>query len=420
MIKFFKVLLVVSSLLSSYAFSYDSPQSSVHFSTEQTPISPASENDASYSKFKYVNADGSPNVFATYVAYLNIASVFYNVFCWKVGHHFITKWDEQMDQKISDDLGGLQTAENILRRTLADIIKRFNNGIGSDNDEFITSGMLEYLNIKKCSVCIDKFVDIVSKELECNDEQNMNRQEFHTFVQNFIASKCSGHNLSLIENSAIPSQELSCPEHCSGWFKRGWHAVKEKWNHPFHWTSLSYALGVAGASAAFAPLISDDNKAGSYVGDMANLINTMVIPTGYAFAVFQHWKNLDREEAKRLVKRIAERFVNIQGILEIGAQVIGKMNNGISIEEARGMYKALMLIHWPEEMVEKFIKVSSQDSSVSIDEFIQALKDIYYHQKISYRDADINAAFSKGQTKLECEIEIDMAALSTLDDEFSL
>ena len=228
-------------------------------------------------------------------------------------------------------------------------------------------------------------------------------------MENFKSSSgCFEHEFEPIDSSASFDEQAHCSSQYLNWYKRAWHAVIKKWNHPFHWSSLTYAFGIALASTASASMISEKNKAGCYVGDMANLVNAMVIPTGYGFVVFHHWMNLDREEAKRFAQKIEERFLNIQGVLKMAALIVGKMNNGICTSQACGFFKILMLIHWPSNLVEKYIQISSHDSSVSMEDFITELKNIFDKHKILYRDNDIEKAFFMGAIKPECEIDFSL------------
>lgn len=407
---------LIMLLLACKVVAYDSP-TSVHFSTQSDP---EPSQSAQYPTVAYINSDGSTNIFATSVAYLNIAAVFMNPIFFKIGTGLVTKWDADINQSIIERLGDLDEADKNLRIALADIIKRFNNGIGGENDEFITESLIEHLNRRKCSLCIERFVDLVSVELVDGEKRKANREDFGNFVGSKPNEKCDNHQFLLVASNAAQKNAKNCMESCGLWHRKAWHALTNKWNHPFHFSSLSYAFGIFGASMSLPLLLDDDNKAGSYIGDVANFVNILAIPTAYWYSILQHWKNLDREEGKRLFKRIEERFFNIEGILLIGASVIGKMDNSITFDEAYGILEILVLIRCPENMVNDFIKVSSKDRSIEIKEFINQLREKYQAYGFSYRDKYIEAAFNIGSESTECEIYIDRNALSNpVFDEFN-
>lgn len=329
----------------------------------------------------YENADGSASIFTNYVAYLNILAPVYYMTAYPIGNYYIKKWDRKIDKEIKDQLFAFKDIENKLRSTLAKIIKLFDNGIGLEHDEMLARGLIEVLNNRGCQNCIRDLVRIVSQNNSNDDAKEQNRGAFLAFVDQDHSLNCVGHDFARLESS--PSYVNKNQRVC---FRSS--------TNPCHWSSYLYFIGTSALAGSLALGIDVHNRAGSFIGDMANLVNAFVIPTAYPISVFQQYKNLDRTKAKRLTKEIEKRFDAIRGIIEIAGQVIGTMDNDISVEQARGIIKALMLLNWPDTLVENFIAISSKGSNNQAS-FLELLKGELLKNKILYRDDDIDALFDK-------------------------
>lgn len=331
----------------------------------------------------YENADGSSNTFTNYVAYLNILAPVYYMTAYPIGNYYIKKWDRKIDREIKEQLSTFKDIENKLRSTLAEIIRVFDNGIGKEHDEMLARGLIEVLNNRGCQNCINALVKIVSQNDVDHAAKELNRTTFLAFVDQAHSSNCLGHEFARLESSSSyvnKNQRLCCKSS----------------TNPCHWSSYLYFFGTSVLAGSMTLGIDVHNRAGSFVGDMANLVNALVIPTAYPISVFQQYKNLDRTKAKRLTKEIEKRFDAISGIIEIAGRVIGTMDNGIGIEQARGIIKALMLLNWPETLVKNFIAIASNSSNNKIS-FLKELKCNLEKNKVLYCDDDIADLSDKEQ-----------------------
>lgn len=395
---FFFTLLSSSVLFSSdYNFNYDVHSSCFNRSSEEKCY-----------PFWYENADGSTNAFTNFVAALNYVGPIINITGIKIGNYFINKWENEITGAIEEQLAGIKDAESKVRILLSDVIQKFDNGIGESSDFALALGLVESLNRYKCDICINEFVSIVSNhfdssltlniidsdsDIDSDDERKLNRKSFHDFAtkinQRIRTGACEDHEYRQIAHVPYPKKTIK---------NRIASAFCYKWTHPFHWSSLLYAASALTAPPVFSWFLDVNNRAGSLIGDGANISNVMVIPTLQAFNVFQAWRNFDRTKSQRLLDEIERRLENIDGIIEIASRVIGTMDNNISNNQAKGFLKTLILIGWPDEQVNQFMELASRKRT-DFDTLIAAIKEQYRRKGIPYVDPYIEAAFDYAVTK---------------------
>ena len=350
--------------------------------------------------FHYENSDGSPNIFANYVAYLNLISPFINLCSYKLGTHLMNKWDKNIDIAIQKQLHDLGTMKNNLDDMLGSIIQCFDNCINEPADKMMAKGIIEYLNKIKCETCTNEFINIVSRNNKARKEED--KYFFQNFInenpsfQNLNNNNCSEHEDEELRSYSDQCNETHCFEPCKTGSRRIYNALFKKWNHPLNWSSIAYVGVLTGLTAPIALCLDVNNRAGSFVGDMANLSNSFFTPTAYGYAVFQDWLNLDRKKAKRLANEIADRLKKLESSIEITGRIIGKMQNGIQIEPARGFIKTLLILGWPEDLVNSFIQIASDKEGVDRNTFIEALGFRLKAMKISYSDEDMKLALTTG------------------------
>lgn len=352
--------------------------------------------------------------FTNYVAILNVFGPVISICALKTFDIFRKKFDAKINKNIKNKLIHFENFGEELRNMLASIIKSFDNGIGENCDHLLARSTIEFLNQNKCRNCIDEFVSIVSKSFdnEQHEQKNNNREKFNNFVKKFEnGNHCDCAQIEKLEN-AHSTIQISTGSILEKNCTKPMHACLEKWTHPFHVSSLAYAVLSMSASFGFATLVEPPNTAGSYIGDAANVINALTIPTTAIFFILQNRLNLEREEKKLLHPEIARRIEEVSGIIEIAGFIIGTMDNKISPQEAKGFIKALLLAGWPKNLEAEFINLASG----KIDKKHLFIKNLYYQlnqKNLPYFDEDINAALENFDS---AEIKINESSLLSNPD----
>ncbi len=336
--------------------------------------------------FHYENSDGSPNIFANYVAYLNIISPFINLCSYKLGTHLMNKWDKNIDLEVQKQLHDLGTMENNLCVMVGKIIQHFNNGISENVDRLLAQGMVEQLNRSKCEDCINEFVAIVSK--------SQGYDEFRTMIGEYNLNICQQFHDKKLVITTESADTHQCFDSCKSRCKGAYSAFFKKWNHPLNWTSISYVGILSLLTIPMALCVDVNNRAGSFIGDLANFSNIFFIPTAYWFSVYQNKLNLERKKTKHLASEISARLQKIEGFIEIIGRIIGEMDNHIEIQTARGFIKTLLIIGWPNDLVSDFIQIASNNENVDRNNFINALKRKLESTRIPYSDNDMKIALA--------------------------
>lgn len=338
--------------------------------------------------FWYENSDGSSNQFANIIAALNYVSPFINLLSYKLGSIYMKKIDQDINAYVTENLENLESSENKIKILLTKIITDFNNGIGTyAGDQSSISGAVASLNRDKCQTCINQFVEIVSNTTTNKKDRREHRENFLQFADK-LTDNCMVENHKKMSGPCDKERTFS---------DKAKTACCYKWTHPFHWSSIIYAFSSAAISGVTPFLLDVNNRAGSYIGDMANISNIIVIPTCYAFNCYQYGKNSDRTKEQKLAQEINNHLVRIDGIIEIAAQVIGKMDNAFNEDTSKVIITALVLVAWPEKQVNKFIKLASDNETTDdqVKKFVAKLKTLY--QEKHYGRKSIDKLFTEKQ-----------------------
>ncbi len=356
--------------------------------------------------FWYENGDGSANGFANYVAVLNYVSPVISIGSIKLSHYLINICNQQIDASVTEKLKDISGAEEKIRKLLAEIIEAFDNGINDHRDYLAATGIIEELNRQKCLHCINTFVEIVSKHFS-NKNVDRDNEDGMPLVEE-LSSGRKENNKRFYQFGVALHKGNSCREHCyqeiaspdptqKNVKDRCASACLDNWTHAFHWSSIvCTGVGLV-VPPCMALLVDIKNRAGSYIGDMANISNAIFIPAAYFVSAAQNWLNRNRKEQAQLLEEIERRLANNDGIVEIAARVIGKMDNNITVKQARGYLKGLVLLGWPENFVAQFFKLASgQDNDFAT--FNNNLDTAIKQKKLPYGDDEIVAALNSDTT----------------------
>lgn len=350
--------------------------------------------------FFYKNSDGSDNVFADAIAVANICGPYLiaggSVVLANCGKKVI---DSYLKEEVEDNLRYLNSnlAEVKIRESLARIIVNFNNGINTESDYFKLDKVIENLNIHKCKHCIEEFVAIVSENyalaensddeavIEKQKKEKENKKKFRNFASRFLSvsqtNKCGAHEFAEFNAVATPRKNL---------YERMKSAFFSSGSHPLNWTSLAYAGFVAGAAGGLAFTLPSSALAGSWIGDVANIDNAIAFTTAAGAYVFQYWWHRDSTKDKKLQEQTFKYLARIDGMVEIAAEVIGTMNNGIDVAQARGCIKMLFLLGWPQDLTQSFEDLASKKTSDT--SIFDSIRKTYHESAIVFlRDRDISS-----------------------------
>lgn len=353
----------------------------------------------------YEDGEGNSNVYTNFVAALNYCWPVISFFVYKTGHYYVKKWSTETTVGIDDELRVFSDAEYDLRLTLADIITSFDNSIGEDLDRCISDFLIDKLNRFGCETCIDEFVTIVSNEKpdeickrKDGKKDSKNHEAFLAYAREWGKANdgvhckrgCQREGHSTLNLAAV----VNVDEKSTSWQTQIKHAFFDNWNHPLHWSAIVYGTAVMSVPVAVVPLLDIKNRAGSFIGDAANNSNTVVIPTSYPMVLLQTHLNRDYSKKKSLSLGLIARMMENAGIIEIAGRIIGTMNNGISLPEARGYVKALMLVKWPDSLVRDFRTLAAKKDGVTKSSFNSDLEAALAKIEFSYYDADIEAALN--------------------------
>lgn len=330
--------------------------------------------------FWYENSDGSSNELANFVAMLNYVSPVLNLLFYKGGMFCLKKIDKSIIEDINNNLKSLDLSEEQIKNLLTKIITDFDNGIGKfSGDKSCILGAIENLNRDKCQNCINSFVDIVSHLASNKDKKH--RKLFLSFTDQ-LTDNCINQ-----DHQKIPVINIDDEKSVSDKAKS---ACFDKWTHPFHWSSVSYATLLAIIPGVISKTIDINNRAGSYIGDMANISNIIVIPTCYIFTCLQYWKNSDRIKTQKSSKKIDYHLTKIDGIIEIAAQVIGKMDNAFDKDTSKNIIITLILSAWPQDHVDEFITLASNNHTTNeqVKSFVDKIRTSYLEKHFGRKNID--------------------------------
>jgi hypothetical protein len=369
------------------------------------------DSDAKYCyPFFYMTADQEISFFPNYVSALNVLSPVFTIGSLSICYALLNKFERTTRTSINQKMVVFDRLENQLRELLANVIVLFENGIGNDDDLMLINASVDILNNRNCRSCISKFVEIVS-ERSLHNSNSANHEKFVEFSKNLHQEllnkkmhECDDNEEPLLEALKITRNQKDF--HASG-LKKRWSDLWDKHSHPFHLTNSLFALISWSACATLPQFINTDNRAGAYFGDMANIMNAIIIPAIGPLNILQQVLNADREKEKKLHAEIVKKLTKLSGIIEISALVIGKIDNKITIQEARGFIKALLIVEWPYELKELFMQTASS-GDIQIKENLKAkLQQLIVKKSLPYYDSDIDEALLKKDNVKEYIIDLE-------------
>ena len=348
--------------------------------------------------FLYMTSDSEISWFPNVVSALNVLAPVFTIGTLSTNYWLSKKIQKNINEQINEEVKIFDDLENQLKEFLIKVIAEFENNIGSESEDLIClDSVLNTLNVKNCDSCTKKFVDIVSEKVLTSSENN-NRIKFVNFANELILEKFNqrdhGCELNEIKNDYVIKISQNQKDYNSSKIKKYINNSVNKSSHPFHLTNTLFSL-VAWSACSITPQFLDiDNRAGSYLGDMANIMNIIVIPVIGPLSIFQQILNKDKEKEQKIHEKIIEKITKLNGIIEISALVIGKMDNQISLNEAKGFIKALFVTKWPENLKNLFLQAASEGNLESKKELqIELLKAL--KQGFPYYDEDIEEALNK-------------------------
>jgi len=327
----------------------------------------------------YEDINGTSNTFSNFISGINFFCPLITLSGLKLCNYFTSKWDNNIKEKIELDLKTIAKSESNIRILLKNIIHTFNNGIGAGQDDRVISSIVEDLNRKNCSNCADEFVTIVAANCINPKTEKNNRQKFRQFSQTFSDNQeCLNHQYQQIYHYEPEEKSFS---------KMTQSACCHKWTHPFHWSSITYTCTSLVLPPCISLLLDGKNRAGSFLGDIANVSNALIIPSIQAFNLFQYWCNLDRIHAQKFSTELERLIANNYVIIEIASRIIGKIDNEIDEQHAKAILIALILADWPNSEVAQFADLASNQKTTKqqVNQFLRKLTNQCKHKNLWYR-----------------------------------
>lgn len=358
--------------------------------------------------------------FLDLVSLLNVTGAFINTSTSWIALRMVKSHQKDISEYIKNNYPEISKQGKNLIKSLALITQKFENGINSTNDYFAIQGMIESLNGRKCKGCIEKFVEIVAK-----NNSNLRPEEFDVLLEHLKNEKCYGHQFEqILDESSYTSENKTCfkylPSHpCSS----------------FYWIVNGLCFIVTGGITYIIDIndTSKNFKSGSFWGDWCNMSNVFGYSLAAVITVANSYLSKDGIKTSKLSDKI-NKFISLNtGIIEIYAEVVGKIPNNINYEQAKSLIKSLITVGWPKDLVENFVQICSKKGNIDFSEIKDLLKDIvniYNEKKIIYIDDDIEYVinykeypnFWQGDNLLneEKEIEIPINNEDSSDEYFEI
>lgn len=364
---FFGFNLFISTAFSAdyrYNYEFNTPISCANYNgTDQPPCYP----------FIYEDSAGS-NTFCNWVAAINYFGPIITLATIKLANYCTGKQEKETRQYIKAELDRIFKSETEIVALVSRIVKSFPNGIGQmRGDDALIQGTIIALNKHKCKKCVETFIGLIKEEVgpETSQSDESFAENFRDFADRVTTAKehqiCLDHNYEAVENCSYQKQDVN--------------KIKEtccyNWTNPWHWSSMCYSAITLAVSGAMPLLLDIHSRAGSYFGDMANVSNAIVIPSVGLYNLWQISNSMRQDKSQRLLEKIDERLANtINGSIEMAAQAIGHMRNSIDYQHARAIFTALVLAGWPEQHVNEFEQLASNNQSTSdeVDDLTNRLR----------------------------------------------
>lgn len=364
-----------------------------------------------YPLFAYQDAEGNILVFPTLVAWLNVAGgplIETGSYC---ALHWLQLYlEKSIEAKLNQRYASLLNAEKRFEKHLIQTILKFPNDLNIENTshKMAVHAALSQLRCFPCEKSLKDFIEIVCKKSPDGTSQKKRIKKLYKCMEeNYDDPAQSPIEITQAPiNYDLDDEDIDDESGCMAFCKKSMKKVGNflcwctpTWINPFHPASLAVmtcGYGMAAITTAFG--LNDQARAGCVVGDYANVLNTFFIPISPLSAIVRQLIDSFLNRDENLNKRITKEFERTEVTLEIAARVIGEMDNGINCSEARGCYKVLILLNWPQDLVTLFENLAAEKNSDKVA-FAKELRRRVHDEKISYRDDDIKNAFSLRDTE---------------------
>jgi hypothetical protein len=341
---------------------------------------------------------GTVNSYCTTVALLNIIGPIWNTWMNRLIYLHGLSTQRAGDNANVEKRRAIEKEIGKLQNLFAQIVKDYDNGVNTDYDYYATNGMVAQLKENECETCSKDFIDIICKNETWDKGRNDNLKRLKAFSTGL--TKCVDNNHKKFEH--LPGRAAATEEGlyytCRNFCYNVLDKVCNSWLHPLHYTSIFEHTAVLGLTAGLTvPVAQDtDNRAGSFLGDWANLMNTFFIPFGPFVTWFQMWRHISNQEVPNLINNIDKIFEENHYFLTLMSLTIGKIDNNLSAEQARGLIKMLVLVGWQQELAHQFSDIASQKApketrNEAIMDLRAKLIEQFKKNKVRYRDDDIDA-----------------------------
>lgn len=357
--------------------------------------------------FLYMTSEQDISLFPNIVSLLNVLSPVFTIGTLSINYWLNNKIKKNINNKINEELLIFDNLAKQLSEFLIQVIAKFDNNIGGDYDLVYINSVISTLNSINCSNCIEEFVNIVSEKFLTNSQSD-NHERFIQFVNKITLQQFNKQEHNCVNNDEIKinlTQKIarSKKDFNSTKYKNIISNLYNKYSHPFHLTNTLFALVAWSACSITPQFINTDNRAGAYFGDMANVINAIIIPLIGPLSILQQVCNSDKEEKQKLHEEIIKKLHKLNGIIKISALIIGKMDNQINLQEAKGLIKALLITKWPKNLADQFLQVASEgDLQLKKELKLQLQKLI--DKSFPYYDEDIDVALKNDIQEVDINI----------------
>lgn len=331
----------------------------------------ATEDSGSSYPFFYNGSFGNGE-FLNYIALINYIGPFIAMGSTAANVYIIKKIDKNMALDIEKIIDNIADSREKILEFLVHIIIKFNNGINIEDEEMIR-GMIDKLNSneRKCQHCFANFATMVS-----DNNDDILADKIRNYFNKQEKPMCHGH-----ERNGVAGQD-----NIKKSFKTKAKDCCCSFTAPCSWLNYVIGAGICGLSYALTPEFPNTkHAAGSTFGDMANMVNAFSIPWAGFIPSLQYYLQRNKIKQERLDQAVIKALENLNTVIELTAQIVAKMDNDINYEEARDILTALVLLGWPEDLVNKFIEnASTKTESEDTQNLLNDIKAAFKVYKIKY------------------------------------